>query len=309
MPNHVLLVDDSATVRTVIPAELREAGFCVTPVPTLDGARRALAQSRDRAPFDLAILDLQLPDGDGLDLLRELRRDPDHAKLPVMILSSDVRFVSRLRGLGIGADDFLGKPHSKAYLIQRARALTGTPSAGEEELGRPCRALVIDADPGFRETLARVLRIGHGCEVVALESMDHATQYLEVDGAWIDCAVVERGCFLRIRALLQARRNGSVPVVVLDDSPAATPARRGSLPSREVSFIPRSAGPSAVAEVVLRKTNPKANGLRPISSPANEAVDPTWAERFDPNERSSLGPSSAPHSPREPLPLAEQKLA
>jgi len=307
MPNHVLLVDDSATVRAVIPAELREAGFCVTPVPTLDGARRALAQSRDRDPFDLAILDLQLPDGDGLDLLRELRRNPEHANLPVMILSSDVRFVSRLRGLGIGADDFLGKPHSKAYLIQRARALTGSLPVGEEALSRPCRALIIDADPGFRETLARVLRVGHGCEVVSLESMDHATQYLEVDGTWIDCAVVERGCFLRIRALLQARRSGNVPVVVLDDSPAATSARRAQ-PSREVSFVPRSAGPSAVAEAVLRKANPTASGLRAISIPANEIAEP-WVEPAGPNERGSLGPSSAPHSPREPLPIAEQKLA
>ena len=64
MTAHVLLVDDSTTIRMVLAAELREAKFKVTPVPTLDGARRAIAQSRERDPFDLAILDLQLPDGD-----------------------------------------------------------------------------------------------------------------------------------------------------------------------------------------------------------------------------------------------------
>jgi CheY-like chemotaxis protein len=292
MPSHVLLVDDSATVRAVIPAELREAGFCVTAVPTLDGARRALAQSRDRVPFDLAILDLQLPDGDGLELLGELRGDPSYASLPVMILSSDVRFAARLRGLGIGAHDFLGKPHSKTYLVQRARALTGAPESGVEPgAGRPCRALIIDADVGFRETLARVLRIGHGCEVVALESMDHATQYLEVDGTRIDCAIVERGCFLRMRALLQASQRGNVPVVVLDDSPAAT-AKRRALPSREISFIPRSAGPNAVAEAVLRKTSSSSSSsnLRAIS--LSEQAEP-----------------ELPLEPEPPTRLAEQKLA
>jgi DNA-binding response OmpR family regulator len=291
MPSHVLLVDDSATVRAVIPAELREAGFCVTPVPTLDGARRALAQRRDRAPFDLAILDLQLPDGDGLELLGELRRDPRYASLPVMILSSDVRFVSRLRGLGMGVHDFLGKPHSKTYLVQRARALTGAPeSSVEPGAGRPCRALIIDTDVAFRETLARVLRLGHGCDVVALESMDQATQYLEVDDTWIDCAIVERGCFLRIRALLQARHRGSVPVLVLDDSPLAT-ANRRTLPSREVSFVPRSAGPNAVAEVVLRKTSASS------SSSSLRAISPS--ELAEP-----------PLEPPPPPPLlVEQKLA
>jgi CheY-like chemotaxis protein len=251
MSSHVLLVDDSATVRTVIPFQLRDAGFRVTPVPSLDGARRALAQSRGRAPFDLAIIDVQLPDGNGLELVREIRADARHGRLPILILSSDARFVSRLRGLGVGADDFLGKPHSKAYLIRRAQALTGLPE-GAPSGEKPARVLIVDADAGFRETLARVLRVCHGCDVVAVESMDHASQYLEVEGTSIDCAVVERRCFLRFRALLHARRCAHVPVVVIDDSPAAVATPRPATP-RDISFVPRSGGPNAAAESTLEK--------------------------------------------------------
>src|SRR3954463_9254491 len=85
MPSaHILLVDDSTTVRMVIAAELREAGFRVTPVPTLEAARRALAHAGKRESIDLIILDLTLPDGDGIELLQEIRRDPAYVNMPVM---------------------------------------------------------------------------------------------------------------------------------------------------------------------------------------------------------------------------------
>lgn len=259
MAPHVLLVDDSTLVRMVIAAELREAGFLVTPVPTLDAARRALSQSRERGRFNLAILDLTLPDGDGLDLLREMRRDPSYASLPIMILSGDSRFGSRLRGLGIGADDFVGKPHSKAYLVARARALTGQAGTGADRTGR---VMIVDADSDLREPLARLLRVGHSRDVVALETVDEAAQYLQLEGARIDCAVVERRCFIRLLGLLQARGGDTVPVVVVDSSPSGSfaPAapRRGTL-SRDVTFVAKASGPNTIAEAVLRRsmTQPK----------------------------------------------------
>lgn len=254
---HILLVDDSTTVRMIIAAELREAGFRVTPVPTLDGARRALGQSNARSPFDLAILDLQLPDGDGIDLLREIRRDPSHASLPVMILSSDARFTSRVHGLGVGADDFVGKPHSKAYLVGRARLLTGERAVEATSPDKPWRVLVVDTDAGARETLAKLLRVGHGCDVVALENVDQAAQYIEVEGRSVDGAVVERRSFLRMLGLLQDKRPEGAAVVVLDDSPSATwppPASaRRSPSSRAALVVPRSLDPSTMAEAVVRR--------------------------------------------------------
>jgi len=282
MSDHILLVDDSTTVRMVIAAELREAGFRVMPVPTLDSARRALNQHRDKDPFSLAILDLQLPDGDGIDLLREIRRDPAYTDLPVMILSSDARLASRLRGLGVGADDFVGKPHSKAYLVGRARTLTGAhPTEQDPHPTEPYRVLVIDADAGLRETLARLLRVGHGVDIVSLDNTDQAAQYLEVEGTGVDCAVVERKSFLRALGLLQGKRPNGVPVIVLDESrsvawPPPNPAQRRGTPGAAL-IIPRSLEPTAIAEAILHRL--QETTTKTLSSSATIPVDAIDAAR------------------------------
>ncbi len=271
MPNaHILLVDDSTTVRMVITAELREAGFRVTPVPTLDAARRALTQTRTKEPIDLIILDLTLPDGDGTELLREIRRDPTHVNMPVMILSSDARFGSRLRGLGVGADDFVGKPHSKAYLIGRARALAGGRSPENVPTPRPWRVLVVDADSGIRQTLARLLRVGHGCDVIALENTDQASQYLGVEGMGADCVVVERRSFLRVLGLVQGKYSTGLPMIVLDDTPSSVwppaPVQRRPSPSRSAIVMPRTMDLGAIAEIVLQRLNEDDAGKPRIAS-------------------------------------------
>jgi DNA-binding response OmpR family regulator len=271
MPSaHVLLVDDSTTVRMVIAAELREAGFRVTPVPTLDAARRAMTQSRSREAIDLIILDLTLPDGDGIELLREIRRDPANMNLPVMILSSDVRFGSRLRGLGVGADDFVGKPHSKAYLIGRVRALTGARSTESIPAPRPWRILLVDADSGIRQTLARLLRVGHNCDVIALENADQASQYLGVEGMGADCVVVERRSFLRVLGLVQGKYSTGLPMIVLDDTPSSvwppSPIQRRSSHPRSAIVMPRTMDLGTIADTVLQRLNEDDAGKPRIAS-------------------------------------------
>lgn len=266
---HVLLVDDSTTVRMVITAELREAGFRVTPVPTLDAARRALAQARNREAIDLVILDLSLPDGDGIDLLREIRRNPTLADMPVMILSSDARFGSRLEGLGVGADDYVGKPHSKAYLIGRARALAGARTI-DNVAPRPWRVLIVDSDSGIRQTLARLLRVGHGCDVVTMENADQAAQYFGVEGMGADCVVVERRSFLRLLGVVQLKcSNANVPMIVLDDAPSGTfvaataPRRPGS---RSPLVMSRKMELASVADAVLQRLTEDDGGKPRVAS-------------------------------------------
>jgi DNA-binding response OmpR family regulator len=267
---HILLVDDSTTVRMVIAAELREAGFRVTPVPTLDAARRALAHAGKREAIDLIILDLTLPDGDGIELLQEIRRDPAYVNMPVMILSSDARFGSRLRGLGVGADDFVGKPHSKAYLIGRARALAGTRVPESPSTLRPWRVLVVDADSGIRQTLARHLRVGHGCDVVALENTDQASQYFSIEGMGADCVVVERRSFLRLLALVQDKYPAGLPMIVLDDAPSnvwrSAPMQQRPSHSRSVNVMPRNMELGTIAEAVLQRLNEDVSGKPRVAS-------------------------------------------
>lgn len=248
----------------MITADLRDAGFLVTPVPTLDGARRALAQ-RGRAPFSLVVLDIMLPDGDGIDLLREIRADAAHAFLPVIILSHAANLPARLRGLGVGADDFVGKPHSRNYLIQRARKLCGLPE-GPTAAHRSRRVLLVDSDTALRDSIARLLRVGHDCDVVTLDGPEQARQYLEVEDVTLDCVVVERKSFLPLRDALRAGRiRVRVPVVILDDGPAPVNAR--PVPVGGITIVPRSLGAAAVAEAALHDPGPPSRDLAPRLAP------------------------------------------
>lgn len=112
----ILVVDDSLTVRMDLADALQEAGFEVRTAEHLAVARRWLAA----CVFDLVVLDVLLPDGDGIELLHELRGAAATAAVPVLLLSSESEVAHRLRGLETGANDYLGKPYDIDHLIRRA---------------------------------------------------------------------------------------------------------------------------------------------------------------------------------------------
>ncbi len=137
----ILLVEDDPRVRMEILDSLRAQGMRVEWAPSLARARAALAGG-----FDLMVLDLGLPDGDGLDLCRDLRlsgRD-----LPILILTARGEPEQRVRGLEVGADDYLAKPYHGAELVARVRALLRR-SGRSAPLGR-AHAGSLWADPGSR---------------------------------------------------------------------------------------------------------------------------------------------------------------
>jgi len=150
MSPSVLIVDDSVTVRMDLKDALEAAGFATALSATLASARDMLA----RNSFDVLILDVLLPDGDGLDLLRELKSGPSPDKIPVMLLSSEDEVRARVRGLKTGADEYLGKPYDKTQLVARARALVKPqPSSAK---AKPV-VLLIDDSLTFREALCEML--------------------------------------------------------------------------------------------------------------------------------------------------------
>lgn len=112
----ILLVDDEPAITESLAFALDRAGFSTETASTLEGATTALA---DR-PFDLIILDLMLPDGNGLDWLRAFR---GQSSLPVIILSSHDESVDQIVGLEVGADDYVGKPFSPREVVARVRAV------------------------------------------------------------------------------------------------------------------------------------------------------------------------------------------
>src|SRR5262245_23610162 len=101
MKPSVLIVDDSLTVRKDLEAAFGLAGFDTATCGSVAEARAALAAGA----FSLVLLDVILPDGDGLTLLEELRRTPGTADLPIMMLSTEAEVADRIRGLTTGADE------------------------------------------------------------------------------------------------------------------------------------------------------------------------------------------------------------
>ncbi|GDY38406.1 winged helix-turn-helix domain-containing protein [Acidovorax sp. NB1] len=114
----LLLEDDPAIARTVAYA-LERDGLAVTHSLLVHDARQQL----QRARFDLLVLDVGLPDGSGLDLLRDVRNAPPTAALPVLMLSAHGEEIDRVLGLELGADDYLTKPFSPRELAARVKAL------------------------------------------------------------------------------------------------------------------------------------------------------------------------------------------
>jgi two-component system, OmpR family, phosphate regulon response regulator OmpR len=119
MPARLLLIDDDARLTGMVGDYLRSAGFEISTAGSLAAARDALAQGR----FELIVLDLGLPDGDGLDFCRWLRADPRSRQLPVLMLSARGEPMDRILGLELGADDYLAKPFEPRELQARIKAL------------------------------------------------------------------------------------------------------------------------------------------------------------------------------------------
>ncbi|MCZ8072708.1 MAG: response regulator transcription factor, partial [Paucibacter sp.] len=119
MSSRLLLIDDDARLTAMLGDYLSAAGFEVRVAGTLAEGRAALAEQA----FDLLVLDLMLPDGDGLDFCRELRADALTRRLPVLMLSARGEPMDRILGLELGADDYLAKPFEPRELQARIKAL------------------------------------------------------------------------------------------------------------------------------------------------------------------------------------------
>jgi DNA-binding response OmpR family regulator len=118
----LLLVEDEERLAAAVAAGLVRAGFVVDSVTTAEDARAALAA----VAYDALVLDLGLPDGDGMDVLRALRQG--RSATPVLILTARDALEDRVAGLDGGADDYLLKPFEMPELVARLKALLRRPS-------------------------------------------------------------------------------------------------------------------------------------------------------------------------------------
>jgi DNA-binding response OmpR family regulator/anti-sigma regulatory factor (Ser/Thr protein kinase) len=146
MNQTVLIVDDSLTVRMNLAEAFQAAGYRPFLCATAADAREVLS----RVAASVIILDVLLPDGDGVDLLQEIRRSPSGSSAVIVMLSSEAEVRNRIRGLQTGADEYVGKPYDIGYLLGKVQELL---QARQGEAAAATTILVIDDSATFREEL------------------------------------------------------------------------------------------------------------------------------------------------------------
>ncbi len=119
MTARVLLIDDDKRLTTMVGDYLRGNGYEIDTAGSLGTGRDRLRTGA----YDALVLDLMLPDGDGLDLTRELRADTRLKRLPLLMLTARGEPLDRVVGLELGADDYLPKPFEARELLARLKAL------------------------------------------------------------------------------------------------------------------------------------------------------------------------------------------
>jgi two-component system phosphate regulon response regulator PhoB len=137
----VLVVDDEPEAVELVEFNLKQAGYSV--MTAADGTE-ALNKARAALP-SLVVLDLMLPELDGLEVCKMLRRDPSTSAIPIIMLTAKAAEIDRILGLELGADDYLTKPFSPRELVLRVKKLLQRDrAAGEDHETLGFGDLVID---------------------------------------------------------------------------------------------------------------------------------------------------------------------
>lgn len=134
MGRSILIVEDEREIRNLLVHYTRKEGFTPTVAPDGETGWKKIREERP----DLVLLDILLPGMDGLDLLRRIRKHPDTANIPVLMLTAKGEETDRIVGLELGADDYIPKPFSPREVAARIRAVlrraAKEPAEGEEIL-------------------------------------------------------------------------------------------------------------------------------------------------------------------------------
>ena len=149
MTQHLLMIEDDARLAAMVAQYLQQSGYTVSCAGTGLGGLEALTNPVKGASADLVILDLMLPDIDGLEVCRRIRALPSSmAQVPVLMLTAKGDAMDRIIGLEIGADDYLPKPFEPRELLARIRAVLRRRGEGPAAENQTLRfgSLEIDRD-------------------------------------------------------------------------------------------------------------------------------------------------------------------
>ena len=115
----IYIVEDDVNIREIETFSLKNSGYTVM---DFECAKDFYHKLSDKTP-DLILLDIMLPDEDGLEILRKLRKNPETRKVPIIMVTAKTTEIDKVKGLDSGADDYLTKPFGVMELISRVKAL------------------------------------------------------------------------------------------------------------------------------------------------------------------------------------------
>ena len=119
MAVHIYIVEDDKNIREIEMFALKNSGYAVE---EFENAKSFFSRSAEKVP-DLVLLDIMLPDMDGLEIVKKLRSRPDTVRVPIILVTAKTTELDKVKGLDIGADDYLTKPVGVMELISRVKAL------------------------------------------------------------------------------------------------------------------------------------------------------------------------------------------
>lgn len=119
MAVHIYIVEDDKNIREIEMLALKNSGYAVE---EFENAKSFFSRSAEKVP-DLVLLDIMLPDMDGLEIVKKLRSRPDTVRVPIILVTAKTTELDKVKGLDIGADDYLTKPFGVMELISRVKAL------------------------------------------------------------------------------------------------------------------------------------------------------------------------------------------
>ena len=124
----IYIVEDDQNIREIESFALKNSGYQIQDFSNAKDFHRAVKEKRP----DLALLDIMLPDEDGMEILQKLRKNPETKRLPIIMVTAKSTELDRVKGLDNGADDYIVKPFGVMELISRVKALLRR-SMGEEQ--------------------------------------------------------------------------------------------------------------------------------------------------------------------------------
>ena len=142
MAVHIYIVEDDKNIREIEMFALKNSGYAVE---EFENAQSFFSRITEKVP-DLVLLDIMLPDMDGLEIVKKLRNRPDTVRVPIILVTAKTTELDKVKGLDIGADDYLTKPFGVMELISRVKALLRRSRALQDDKQLVLGGITLDSE-------------------------------------------------------------------------------------------------------------------------------------------------------------------